>query len=81
MNIKWLGHATFAITLETGLKIITDPVANGDLLTYDELDESADIIELPGQNISYIWYIIPFAVVLGAAVISYYYLRHRLKQD
>jgi len=25
MKIKWLGHASFMITSETGTKIVTDP--------------------------------------------------------
>ena len=46
MKIKWLGHATFAITSDEGVKIITDPIDNGDFFTYDKLDESADIVTI-----------------------------------
>ena len=44
MKIKWLGHATFLITSDTGTKIITDPYAPAEKLTYGEIKESADIV-------------------------------------
>lgn len=44
MNIKYLGHAAFVITSDTGLKIITDPYGTGPDLTYGEITESADIV-------------------------------------
>ena len=44
MNIKYLGHAAFVITSDTGLKIITDPYEIGPDLTYGEIKESADIV-------------------------------------
>ena len=44
MKIKWLGHASFLITSDTGLKIITDPYATDDRLRYGEIKESADIV-------------------------------------
>ena len=44
MNIKWLGHSSFMITSNTGTKIITDPYATGDRLSYGEIKESADIV-------------------------------------
>jgi L-ascorbate metabolism protein UlaG (beta-lactamase superfamily) len=44
MKIKFLGHATFVITSDTGVKIITDPYATGPDLTYGEITESADIV-------------------------------------
>jgi L-ascorbate metabolism protein UlaG (beta-lactamase superfamily) len=45
MKIKWLGHASFLITSETGTKIITDPYASGDMgLNYGEIKETADIV-------------------------------------
>lgn len=48
MKIKWLGHASFLITSDTGTKIITDPfeasyVASGGP-SYGEIKESADIV-------------------------------------
>jgi L-ascorbate metabolism protein UlaG (beta-lactamase superfamily) len=44
VNIKYLGHATFVITSDTGLKIITDPYETSPDLTYGEITESADIV-------------------------------------
>jgi len=44
MKIKWLGHASFMITSDTGIKIITDPYATGEKLNYGEIRESADIV-------------------------------------
>jgi len=48
MRIKWLGHASFLITSDTGTKIITDPfeasyVASGGS-SYGDIEESADIV-------------------------------------
>ena len=43
MKIKWLGHATFLITSDSGMKIITDPYEPNDRLHYGEINESADI--------------------------------------
>jgi len=44
MNIKWLGHASFLITSDSGVKIITDPYETGSGLSYGEITESADIV-------------------------------------
>ncbi|MFC1988784.1 MBL fold metallo-hydrolase [Chloroflexota bacterium] len=44
MNIKWLGHATFLITSDNGIRIITDPYTPNERLTYSEIKESADIV-------------------------------------
>jgi len=44
MNIKWLGHASFLITSDTGIKIITDPYETGGGLSYGGIKESADIV-------------------------------------
>ena len=46
MNIKYLGHASFLITSDTGVKIITDPYFTGGDLSYAEIKESADIVTL-----------------------------------
>ncbi len=43
MKIKWLGHASFLITSQDGLTIITDPYAPAENLTYDPISEAADI--------------------------------------
>lgn len=44
MKIKCLGHATFVITSDAGVKIITDPYEPSPTLTYGEITESADIV-------------------------------------
>lgn len=44
MKIKWLGHACFLITSDSGLKIITDPYIQESGLKYSAIDESADIV-------------------------------------
>ncbi len=44
MNIKWLGHASFMITSDSGLKIITDPYVTGGGINYGDIKESADIV-------------------------------------
>ena len=44
MKVKWLGHASFMITSDTGVKIITDPYVTGGNLSYGEIKESADIV-------------------------------------
>jgi len=44
MKVKWLGHASFLITSEEGLKIITDPYSVGGGINYGRIEESADIV-------------------------------------
>jgi len=44
MKIKWLGHASFLITSDTGIKIITDPYTTGGDLSYGEITEASDIV-------------------------------------
>jgi L-ascorbate metabolism protein UlaG (beta-lactamase superfamily) len=44
MKIKWLGHAAFLITTDSGTRIITDPYEPEDNLKYGEIKESADIV-------------------------------------
>ncbi len=44
MKIKWLGHASFLITSDAGIKIVTDPYATNERLAYDEIRESANIV-------------------------------------
>jgi L-ascorbate metabolism protein UlaG (beta-lactamase superfamily) len=46
VKIKWLGHATFIITSETGTRVITDPYTPGGSLTYGKIQESAHIVTL-----------------------------------
>ncbi len=44
MKVKWLGHATFMVISDTGIKIITDPYAPNENLLHNEIKESADIV-------------------------------------
>jgi L-ascorbate metabolism protein UlaG (beta-lactamase superfamily) len=43
MKIKWLGHAAFLITSDSGTRIITDPYHTNDM-TYGRIEETADIV-------------------------------------
>lgn len=44
MKIKFLGHASFLITSDSGVTIITDPYTVGGPLTYKPINETADIV-------------------------------------
>ena len=44
MKIKYLGHSSFMITSETGIRIIIDPYETGGEFSYGEIQESADIV-------------------------------------
>ena len=50
MKIKWLGHASFMITSDAGIKIITDPYVTGGNLNYSEIKESADIVTVSHEH-------------------------------
>ncbi len=50
MKIKWLGHASFMITLDAGTKIITDPYVVGGNIKYGEIKESADIVLISHEH-------------------------------
>jgi len=50
MKIKWLGHASFLITSEDGLKIITDPYSVGGGIDYGRIEESADIVTVSHKH-------------------------------
>ena len=44
MKIKYLGHSSFVITSDSGVKIIIDPYESGGVFSYGEIKESADIV-------------------------------------
>ena len=44
MKIKWLGLASFLITSDASIKIVTDPYETGGELSYGEITERADIV-------------------------------------
>lgn len=50
MKIKWLGHSSFLITSDAGIRIITDPYAPNERLTYGEIRESADIVTVSHEH-------------------------------
>jgi L-ascorbate metabolism protein UlaG (beta-lactamase superfamily) len=50
MKVKWLAHASFLITSETGTKIITDPYNVGGGLSYGEIKESADVVTVSHEH-------------------------------
>jgi L-ascorbate metabolism protein UlaG (beta-lactamase superfamily) len=44
MKVKWLGHASFLISSDSGTKIITDPYPQGSGLSYAPVKVAADIV-------------------------------------
>ncbi len=50
MKIKYLGHSAFAITANSGVKIVTDPYTPSPDLTYGEITESADIVTVSHKH-------------------------------
>ena len=44
MKIKWLGHASFLIIWDSGVRIITDPYEPIMGMNYEPINESADIV-------------------------------------
>jgi len=48
MKIKWWGHASFLITDDKGVKIITDPY--GDELPYSRISDEADIVTISHEH-------------------------------
>ena len=50
MKVKWLGHASFMITSDSGTRIITDPYKTGGALNYDEIKESAEIVTVSHEH-------------------------------
>ena len=52
MRIRWLGHSSFLITSEGGLRIVTDPYESGLLkgIRYRRIDEAADIVTVSHEH-------------------------------
>jgi L-ascorbate metabolism protein UlaG (beta-lactamase superfamily) len=51
MKIKWLAHASFLITTNSGTRIITDPYKTDESIRYGEIKETADIVTVShGHN-------------------------------
>ena len=50
MKIKYLAHASFLITSESGVKIITDPYTAGGGIKHGEIKETADIVTVSHEH-------------------------------
>lgn len=50
MKIKWLGHAAFLITSDSGVRIITDPYTTTDDIRYGSINETADIVTVSHEH-------------------------------
>jgi L-ascorbate metabolism protein UlaG (beta-lactamase superfamily) len=50
MKVKWLGHASFLITSDKGVRIITDPYKSGGPLKYAEIKGSADVVTISHEH-------------------------------
>jgi len=50
MKVKWLGHAAFLLTSDQGVRVITDPYAPEERLTYGEIDETADVVTVSHEH-------------------------------
>ena len=51
MKVKWLGHASFLITSEEGVRIITDPYGEAyGGLSYRPIDETAEIVTVSHEH-------------------------------
>jgi len=50
MKIKYLAHASFLITSDSGTRIITDPYETSDALKHGEINEAADIVTVSHEH-------------------------------
>ena len=50
MKIKWLGHASFLITSDSGVRVITDPYTRGGGITYGQIQETADVVTMSHKH-------------------------------
>ena len=52
MKVKWLGHACFLITANSGLKIATDPyeASPGGRISYGPVKEAPDVVTISHQD-------------------------------
>jgi len=44
MKIKWLGHASFLITSDSGVRVVIDPYTRGGGISYGQIQETADVV-------------------------------------
>lgn len=50
MKIKWLGHASFLITSDNGVRVITDPYSRGGGIGYGPIQETADVVTVSHKH-------------------------------
>ena len=50
MKVRWLGHAAFLLMSDQGVRVITDPYAPDERLTYGEIDEAADAVTVSHEH-------------------------------
>ena len=50
MKIKWLGHASFLITSDGGVRVITDPYHRAGGIEYGPIQETADVVTVSHQH-------------------------------
>jgi L-ascorbate metabolism protein UlaG (beta-lactamase superfamily) len=50
MKIKWLGHASFLITSDSGVRVITDPYHCTGGIEYGPIQETADVVTVSHQH-------------------------------
>lgn len=52
MKVKWLGHACFLVTSDSGLRIVMDPYEAGfqGIISYEPVKEWADIVTISHQH-------------------------------
>ena len=50
MKVKWLGHASFLLTSDRGIKVVTDPYTTGGSINYGEIPETADVVTVSHEH-------------------------------
>ncbi|MFQ5827305.1 MAG: MBL fold metallo-hydrolase, partial [Dehalococcoidia bacterium] len=50
MKVKWLGHSSFLLTSQDGVRVITDPYTPGGGLSYGPITERADIVTVSHEH-------------------------------
>lgn len=50
MKIKWLGHASFLIVSDSGVRVVTDPYSRGGGIDYGPIQETAEIVTVSHKH-------------------------------
>lgn len=50
MKLRWLGHAAFLITSDSGTRVVCDPYCVGEGISYGPIDLPADIVTVSHQH-------------------------------